>query len=243
MESIPLELVSYLEQGVIDQWIGEISGGKEATVHLAGKGEELLAVKIFRPRDERSFRNRADYGMAMMPPQTRETRAMRNRSRFGKAVEESLWCQRETETLRMLTAAGADVPRLVAHGGSLIVMEYFGTLDAGALRLADIRQRLPDAAECLSAVLRNLGLFLEAGIVHGDLSPYNILYHCGRIVIIDFPQAVLLSANTYARTLFERDVLNVCGYFRRQGLASDAGRIAHTIWSEHAIDHRRSYRP
>ena len=234
MESIPWELVSYLEQGIIDQWIGEISGGKEATVHLAARGDELLAVKIFKPRNDRSFRNRADYDMALMPLQTRESRALRNRTRFGKSLEESLWCQRETETLRLLSAAGADVPKVIAHGGSSIVMEYFGTLDAGALRLADIRQQLPDAGKCLSAVLRNLGLFLDAGIVHGDLSPYNILFHCGRIVIIDFPQAVLLSASKYAQALFERDVLNICEYFRRHGLKTDSGQIAHDIWSKHS---------
>lgn len=240
MEHCPEELAGYIEQGIIDDWLGVVSGGKEATVHLAAKGDGLLAVKVFKQRNERSFRNRADYRMAMVPLRSREARAMANRSGFGQAVEEGLWCQREAETLRLLSAAGADVPKVVAHGYRSIVMEYFGSAESGALRLADLRQRLPDARGCFMAVLRNLGVFLEAGIVHGDLSPYNILYHGGRPVIIDFPQAVLIAASSAAEALFERDVSVVCGYFCRQGVATDAGRVAHDIWSGHAI--RRTLR-
>ncbi|MCU0607296.1 MAG: serine protein kinase RIO [Candidatus Edwardsbacteria bacterium] len=225
---------------MIDDWLGVVSSGKEATVHLAAKGDGLLAVKVFKERNERSFRNRADYHMAMMPLHAREARAMANRSGFGKAVAEGLWCQREAETLGILSAAGADVPRVVAHGCRSIVMEYFGTAESGASRLSDIRNRLPDAPGCFAAVLRNLGVFLEAGIVHGDLSPYNILYHGGRPVIIDFPQAVLIAASSGAESLFERDVSTVCEYFRRQGVATDAGRVAHQLWSGHAL--RRTLR-
>lgn len=240
MEYCPEELAGYIEQGVIDDWLGVVSSGKEATVHLAAKGDGLLAVKVFKERNERSFKNRADYHMAMIPLRTRAARAMANRSGYGKALEEGLWCQREAETLGILAAAGADVPRVVAHGYRSIVMEYFGSAESGALRLSDIRQGLPDAPGCCAAVLRNLGIFLEAGIVHGDLSPYNVLYHDGRPVIIDFPQAVLIAASSAAQALFERDVSTICEYFRRQGVATDAGRVAHQLWSGHAL--RRTLR-
>ncbi len=240
MEYLPEELATYIEQGTIDDWLGVISSGKEARVHLAAKGDGLLAVKVFKERNDRSFKNRADYHMAMMPLHTRAARAMANRSGYGKALEDGLWCQREAETLGILAAAGADVPRVVAHGCRSIVMEYFGTAESGASRLSDLRQWLPDARGCFAAVLRNLGLFLECGIVHGDLSPYNILYHDGRPVIIDFPQAVLIAASSAAEALFERDVCVICEYFRRQGVASDAGRVAHQLWSRHAL--RRTLR-
>ena len=214
-------LEGLIAEEVIDEVVRVLGIGKEATVYLvrkAGRPSTLYAAKVYRDTLHRSFRNDDPYREGRTIGDSRIRRAVANRSRLGRQVAFRLWVEREAEVLRHLRAAGADVPELVEAAGNALLMEYFGTARHAAPMLKDVRLR-PDEAEALfRRLVENLRIFTAEGIVHADLSPYNILYHAGDLRIIDFPQAVDTRAHSGAVRLLIRDIANVCGYFARQGV-------------------------
>jgi RIO kinase 1 len=220
------ELRHYLELGIVDEVLGLINTGKEASVYLALAGENYRAIKIFKDRENRAFKNRADYFMQTIPHQKRAARAVRNKTSFGRKVEEALWRSREVDFLERLHAAGADVPEVFSVGENSFVMEYFGNEEGPAARLSDFRSGVPDPEALFERILWNIDLFLRNGIVHGDLSPYNILCPSpAKIVIIDFPQAVEMKMNDRAFDLLQRDLETLCAWFSRIGLKNDPREI------------------
>lgn len=172
----PSELNYYLDLGIVEKVMGLINTGKEASVYLAVAGEKHFAIKIFKDRNCRSFRNRSDYFMQTIPENRREARALKNKTAFGRKTEESLWRSREVRMLNLLHGEGADVPEVVAVGENSFVMEYFGTPDQPAPRLADLRTALLHPQHVFERIIWNVSLFFQKGIIHGDLSPYNIRF-------------------------------------------------------------------
>lgn len=245
----------------IEGWISgvarEVKSGKEATVYCCHAaqpgGMPLLAAKIYRDRDDRTFRNDAIYQEGRYIADRRIRKAVARKSAAGRASQFVAWIEHEFRTLTLLHAAGADVPRPVACAASGTLLEYIGEPEPQRLRspgapvnallmqyLGDAEwpaphlQRAPvereEAHGLFQRILRNITLFLAHDRVHGDLSAFNILYWRGRITIIDFPQAVDPRVNGNARALLARDVENVCAYFRRFGVQADARRIADDLW-------------
>ena len=212
----------------------QIKSGKEATVYCATAGPSigggLVAAKVYRPDEARSFRNDGVYNDGRYGRVTREIRAMRSHTAFGKQVRMGAWTAHERETLRTLAKAGADVPQPIAVSERAILETFVGDEDGPAPLLA--KTRLDDlvARDMFEQVMANIELMLKLNIIHADLSPYNILVWQNRAVIIDVPQAIDPRFNHSARELLLRDVTNVTGSFRKYGVDADPDRITRTLW-------------
>jgi RIO kinase 1 len=220
--------------GYVTKMVRPVSSGKEASVVLCRATESvgggLLAMKVYRPRDHRSFRNDQVYKAGRVILNGHDRRAVAKKSRHGRGFEESWWTGREWEVLTELHGAGADVPKPVAQAGGAILMEYIGDDGSAAPQLRQARLSPSEARRVLDRLIWNVELALRHNLIHADLSPYNILWWEGRATIIDLPQAVDPRSNPNASELLARDVENVCRHFGRYGVHSDAKAIARGLW-------------
>ncbi len=247
-------LGALIDHGVIDEVLGAVKSGKEATVycctatlaegqipgdlqtmaegHRLASGETLVAAKVYRSTQVRQFSNAASYNEGRLRErQRRETRAMENKSRFGKRASFSKWVADEYETLQVLHTAGVAVPRPIAQSESIIVMEYIGGDDRPALVLNNAHLDQEEARRVFELLMLNIERALAADRIHGDLSPFNVLYHEGDVRMIDFPQAVDPRFNSQALPLLERDIANICRHFARYGIEADQYQLAHRLWA------------
>jgi RIO kinase 1 len=229
-------LEAFINDGHLSEILHVIEGGKEGIVYCCRggplAGAELVAAKVYHPLNRRKFRNDAAYQDNRLrgPKVRRERLAMSKKSSYGQRVQYDTWLGAEFETLQMLHRAGADVPFPIALGEGVVLMEYIGDEVHAAPRLAQVELAHKEARPVFERILRNVALWLDLDRVHGDLSPYNILYWSGAITIIDFPQAIDSRFNSNARDLLQRDLANVCSYFERYGICSDPARIAKKMW-------------
>ncbi|MGO9605098.1 MAG: RIO1 family regulatory kinase/ATPase [Candidatus Binataceae bacterium] len=236
-DSIESSLDSFFADGHITEVVRVIKGGKEGTVYCCRGGplveDELVAAKVYHPIEERGFRNDAIYqGGRMRGPKVRRERlALTKKSAFGRRVQYGTWGAAEFETLGFLYDAGSDVPRPIEYRSGALLMQYIGDGDHAAPPLIQVELERDEAQRLLRRIMENIATWLGLNRVHGDLSPYNILYWNGAVTIIDFPQAVDPRFNHSARTLLERDLENVCRYFDRFGVHAEAGRIARQLWN------------
>lgn len=207
---------------------GVMKTGKEADVSLLERSIDvpdaprqhcLLAVKQYRSSEHRMFHRDAGYMEGRQVKESRENRAMATRTEYGRQLIASQWAVAEMAVLSRLWSAGAAVPYPVQLIGTELMMEFIGSPDGvAAPRLAQIR---PDRAEGRSLfhqmieVLRQLA---DIGYAHGDLSPYNVLVHDGRLVMIDLPQALDLVGNPQGFQYLRRDCVNICGWFEHRGV-------------------------
>jgi RIO kinase 1 len=224
-------LDALVERGELDEVLGVVKSGKEATVFCCRAQRGLVAAKVYRSTDVRRFRDDAVYRHGRTHAGRRIGRAVEAKSRAGRAFAFAEWIEAEYETLRLLRGAGADVPEPFGASGSIILMEYIGDDDGPAPMLSGVRLESDEAHRLFDAVLRNIELALSVDRIHGDLSAYNVLYHGGRLRIIDFPQAVDPRFNTNALDLLRRDIENIGGYFSGLGVNVDGWAIAHRLWS------------
>lgn len=208
---------------------GLLKTGKEADVFLVGRrfGERvnLLAAKRYRSFEDRMFKNDARYRQGRRAGESRVDRAMAVGSRAGMAFRARQWVETEFEVLGRLWAVGASVPYPVQRRGSEVMIEYVGNEETAAPRLAQYRGGRRELQDLYGQLLDNLRLMAGECIVHGDLSPYNILVWEGRLVLIDFPQAVDPLLNNDGMSLLERDVLNTCSWFEKRGVATDPSEL------------------
>lgn len=237
----------FFDAKVIMDVTRRVKGGKEANVYCCrahpATGLDLVAAKLYRPRQFRSLKNDAQYrqgravldaaGNAVNPKDWRLMKAIAGKSRKGLQAQQTSWLEYEYQMLAQLHAAGADVPRPVRHGGHTLLMEYIGDEAMPAPALIDVTLTPAEAPRLFERLLHNVGLLLQTGWVHGDLSAYNVLYWEEALTLIDFPQVIDARTNPDARALFERDVARVCGYFTRYGVRTDARRVARDLWRQH----------
>jgi RIO kinase 1 len=216
----------------IDTELGVVKTGKEADVHLIQRAvpedptqSVLLAAKRYRGADTSDFRRSADYQEGRRVQNTRDARAINKSSRYGRAVSASLWAYAEFESLRAMYVLGAAVPYPVQVQGTEILMEFVGEDRIAAPRLAQVRASTAVLADYFDQVVQVMRTFSRAGHVHGDLSPYNLLVHRDRVVVIDLPQLVDIVSNPHAMSLLERDCHNVCTWFTRHGVERDEGTL------------------
>lgn len=234
-------IAPFIDEGWIEEILYEVKSGKEATVFCCQGGERspvpLIAAKVYRPIESRRFKNDGMYaeGRVHMAREGRVRRAVKSKSAFGRQVQYGTWLWQEWDTLNVLHEAGASVPRPLAVGEQAILMPFLGDEDAPAPMLHEIRLARADAARLVDALLSDVELMLDHDCVHGDLSPYNIMYHGGRAVIIDFPQAIDPRLNHSARVLLTRDVEHLCNWARRHDVNRPADRIAGRLWSRFMV--------
>jgi RIO kinase 1 len=234
----------FYDRALITDVLARVKGGKEANVYRCeahpALDVKLVAAKVYRPRMFRNLRNDKMYreGRAILKENGREAkrtdhrlmRAMNKKTDFGSQAAHTSWLMYEYTTLQKLYAAGAAVPQPISASANAILMGYCGDEDGAAPALSEITLERDEAQALFQEVLRNIDLMLQNGIVHGDLSAYNILYWDGRITLIDFPQVVNSRTNSRARTIFERDVERVCEYFVGQGVDCDADLLKRKLW-------------
>ena len=209
--------------------LGMLKTGKEADVYLVerrhGDRVNILAAKRYRRYEDRLFRNDARYRAGRRTGESRLDKAIREGNRAGMAFRAQQWLQTEFETLCKLWSAGAPVPYPVQNLGREIMIELIGSPEMAAPRLVHAKLSADDARVAWQQLLDTMRVMLRAGVVHGDLSPYNVLWDVDHIVIIDFPQSVDPFAHPEGMALLERDVTNVCDWARRRGIECDTSDV------------------
>ncbi|MEM7031955.1 MAG: RIO1 family regulatory kinase/ATPase [Chloroflexota bacterium] len=234
-QTIQMAFDNLFEDGLITELNYTVKSGKEATVFCCKAGDtlddEYVAVKVYRPRQFRSFKNDNSYQAGRVKDK-RMRKAFKKKTRKWHQYQEVSWVSEEFETMCLLYTAGVNIPRPYdcAHGA--IIMEYLGDEDGPAIQLKDVRLDQRQAQPLFDALIRDIALALACNRIHADLSPFNILYWNGSLVIIDFPQAVDPYSNSNAFTMFARDIDNVCAYFNRYGVDADAYFLARRLWFE-----------
>ncbi|MCP3906200.1 MAG: hypothetical protein GY715_21455 [Planctomycetes bacterium] len=229
-------IAPFIEEGWLSDILYEVKSGKEATVFCCSGGSRspvpLIAAKVYRPIESRRFKNDAMYigGRVHMARESRISRAVNSKSAFGRRVQYGTWMAEEWETLRVLHEAGADVPEPLALGERAILMPFLGDETGPAPLLHEVTPDHATVVRIIDDLLWNVELMLDHDCVHGDLSPYNIMFHDGRAIIIDFPQAIDPRLNGNGFTLLVRDLENLCRWAERLGVSRPAGKIASRLW-------------
>lgn len=224
----------FFERGLIVEAVQIVKSGKEATVVCCRAGQSLggglVAAKLYRPIRSRSFKNDSVYQEGRVILDRRARRAVASKTEFGQEARFGMWVNHEYETLRDLHKAGVNVPAPLAISASGLLEEYFGDEDEPAPILKRVRLEQNEAAPLFACLLHNIERMLAHNVVHGDLSPFNVLYWQGAVTIIDLPQAVDPRFNRNAFDLLLHDIDQICRYFAAYGLHRDATAIANDLW-------------
>jgi len=228
---IPRGLQPLLDDGAIDGVVGALKSGKEASVYLVRVGGGVQCAKVYKEASQRAFRSAAQYQEGRKHRGSREQRAMGKRSRFGREEQESSWKNAEVEALFRLSGAGLRVPRPYGVYDGVLLMELVTDAEGyPAPRLNDVLLEPEQAREWHAILLNQVVRMLCAGMIHGDLSEYNVLAGAHGPVIIDLPQAVDAAGNNNAFAMLARDVNNLRGYFSRFAPELAETEHAHEIW-------------
>ncbi len=228
----PARLQPLLDEGIIDSVSRQLMSGKEAMVFVVQCGDDTRCAKVYKEATHRSFRQAVDYTENRKTKNSRQARAMAKGTKFGRQAQEAAWQSAEVDALYRLAAAGVRVPKPYNFYEGVLLMELVCDADGNAApRLNDLDFTPELARKHHDTLLREVVRMLCAGVVHGDLSEFNILISADGPVIIDLPQAVDAAGNNHAATMLSRDVDNLRNYFGRfapELLTTDFGR---EIWS------------
>ena len=227
----PKRLQPLVTEGLVDEVLSQLMSGKEATVYIVRCGEEIRCAKVYKDAKQRSFRKSTSYQEGRKTKNSRQARAMEKGSRYGRQMQEEAWQSAEVDALYRLAAAGVRVPQpYICHEGVLL-MDLITDADGHpAPRLNDIELSPEQALEFHAGLLNQVVRMLCAGIIHGDLSEYNILVGSHGPVIIDLPQAVDAAGNSNAGPMLERDVGNLASYFGRFAPELAGSEYGKEIW-------------
>jgi RIO kinase 1 len=228
---VPPRLQPLIEEGLIDTVVRQLMSGKEAMVYVVRCGDETLCAKIYKEATQRSFRQAVDYTENRKVKNTRQARAMAKGTRFGRQASEAAWQSAEVDALYRLAAAGVRVPTPHNFCDGVLLMELVTDEHGDAApRLNDVVFTPDEARAHHATLLTEVVRMLCAGVVHGDLSEFNILLGVrdGVVapVIIDLPQAIDAAGNNHANRMLQRDVANLRNFFGQSApdlLATDHG--------------------
>lgn len=213
---IPKRLEPLIEDGLIDGVIRQLMSGKEAMVFVVQCGDEVRCAKVYKEANKRSFRQAVDYTENRKTKNSRQARAMAKGTRYGRKAQEEAWQNAEVDALYRLAGAGVRVPKPYNFHEGVLLMELVTDAQGDAApRLNDVEFTAEQAIAHHHALMMEVVRMLCAGIIHGDLSEYNILIGADGPVIIDLPQAVDAAGNNHASSMLERDVGNLTAYFGR----------------------------
>jgi RIO kinase 1 len=229
---IPKRLEPLVEDGLIDAVIRQLMSGKEAMIFVVRCGDAIRCAKVYKEANKRSFRQAVDYTEGRKTKNSRRARAMEKGTRYGRKVQEEAWQSAEVDALYRLAAAGVRVPAPYNfHEGVLLMELVTDAHGEPAPRLNDLEFSAEEALTYHALLMREVVRMLGAGIVHGDLSEYNILLGAAGPVIIDLPQAVDAAGNNHARDMLERDVANLTNYFGRSAPELLVTEYGKEIWA------------
>ena len=228
----PKRIEPLIQDGLVDKVVRQLMSGKEATVYVVRCGEEIRCAKVYKEANKRSFRQSVNYTEGRKVKNSRRARAMEKGTTYGRKAQEEAWQNAEVDALYRLAAAGVRVPKPYNFHEGVLLMELVTDSEGNAApRLNDLVLTAELAREYHRTLITQVVRMLCAGIVHGDLSEYNVLVDSAGPVIIDLPQAVDAAANNQACKMLLRDVGNLATYFGRfapELLATDYGM---EIWS------------
>jgi len=221
-----------LEDGVIDRVMRELMSGKEATVYVVRCGDDVRCAKVYKEAQNRSFHQSVHYTEGRKVKNSRQARAMENGSKYGRKSKEIAWQNAEFEALHRLADAGVRIPRPYNFYNGVLIMELITDAEGNpAQRLNDVRFTPEEARSHHKTLLLEVVRMLCAGIVHGDLSEFNILLSGDGPVIIDLPQAVDAATNNHASEMLQRDVSNLSTFFGRFAPELLNRQYGKEIWS------------
>ena len=227
----PARLQPLLDEGLIDEVLRQLMSGKEAKVYVVRCGDELLAAKVYKEAEQRSFRQAVDYTENRKVKNSRSARAMIKGSRYGREVQEAAWQNAEVDALHRLAGAGVRVPRPGRFLDGVLLMELVVDAEGRvAPRLNDMQFEEADALAHHATLIEEVVRMLGAGVVHGDLSEFNVLMAANGPVIIDLPQAVDAAGNNHAQRMLLRDVANLRDFFGRFAPTLLATSYGPEIW-------------
>ena len=229
---IPKRLQPLYEDGLIDDVISQLMSGKEATVFVVASGDDILCAKVYKEADKRSFKQAVQYQEGRKSKNSRRQRAMEKGSKYGRKQQEDAWHNAEVDALYKLDAAEVRVPTPYGCFDGVLLMELV-TDDEGnvAPRLNDVAFDEAQAIEDHNMMMEYVKRMLCAGIVHGDLSEFNVLVDDYGPVIIDLPQAVDAAANMHAKAMLERDVNNMRAYYGQYAPQLLNTKYAKEMWA------------
>ncbi|MES2069424.1 MAG: PA4780 family RIO1-like protein kinase [Pseudomonadota bacterium] len=227
----PKRIQPLVDEGLVDEVLRQLMSGKEATVYVVRCGEEVRCAKVYKEASQRSFKQAISYQEGRKVKNSRQARAMEKGTRYGRKMQEEVWQNAEVDALYRLAAAGVRVPRpYVCFEGVLLMELVTDAAGHAAPRLNDVALSESVALDYHEQLLRQVVLMLCAGVIHGDLSEYNILVDELGPVIIDLPQAVDAAGNTSAEVMLERDVANLASYFSQFAPQLAGSQYGKEIW-------------
>lgn len=229
---IPKRLQPLVDDGLIDEVEGQLMSGKEAQVYVVRSHGERRCAKVFKEAKQRSFKQAVQYQEGRKVRNSRRSRAMAKKTRYGQKEQEQAWLNAEVDALYRLAAADVRVPKPYGFVDGVLLMEMIADAEGlTAPRLDDVTLTAEQARAYYAKILGDIVRMLYAGLIHGDLSEFNVLLSADGPVIIDLPQAVDAAGNNSAEMMFERDVDNMRRYFGRfapELLTTDYGK---EIWA------------
>jgi RIO kinase 1 len=227
----PKRLTTLVEEGLVDEVLGQLMSGKEATVYIVRCGEHIRCAKVYKDVQQRSFRKAASYQEGRKVKNSRQARAMEKGSRYGRQMQEEVWQNAEVDALYRLANAGVRVPQPHICFEGVLLMDLVTDAEGQvAPRLNDVALSEAVALAYHAMLIDQVVRMLCAGIIHGDLSEYNILVAEDGPVIIDLPQAIDAAANSMAAEMLERDVANLRSYFSTYAPSLKDSQYGKEIW-------------
>ncbi|MDT0595407.1 PA4780 family RIO1-like protein kinase [Glaciecola petra] len=233
---IPKRLIPLVEDGLVDEVLYQLMSGKEATVYAVKSQGEIRCAKVYKEAMKRSFKKAVQYQEGRKVRNSRRARAMEKGSSFGRKQQEDAWQNAEVDALFKLSAAGVRVPQPFGCYDGVLLMELVTDTEGNvAPRLNDVSMSEEQALEDHAQVMMYVMLMLCAGIVHGDLSEFNVLVDDYGPVIIDLPQAVDAAANNNAFSMLQRDVRNMTDYYSEFAPALQQTHYAEEMWALYQV--------
>lgn len=228
----PKRLEALVHEGLIDAVLRQLMSGKEATVYVVRCGHDIRCAKVYKDAHKRNFRQAALYQEGRKTKNSRQARAMEKGTRYGRKAQEEAWQSVEVDTLYRLAAAGVRVPRPYVFFQGVVLMELLTDAEGNAApRLNDLVLSQELALAYHATLIRQIVRMLCAGVIHGDLSEYNVLVDRDGPVIIDLPQAVNAAGNNNAASMLQRDADNITTYFSRFAPTLASTQFGKEIWS------------